>query len=161
MSYYECVFIARQELSTTQAEQLADQMVEILVNNGGEVKAREYWGLKNLAYRIKKNRKGHYTMFHMDAPSGAVIEMERNMGLSEDVLRHLTIRLDELPEVPSIMMQAKSDRGDRGVVPTGTVRHGSIVTTRAIPLGLSARPKLQPTTRQRPSQTHPDKGEPL
>ena len=114
MSYYECVFIARQELSTTQAEQLADQMVEILVNNGGEVKAREYWGLKNLAYRIKKNRKGHYTMFHMDAPSGAVIEMERNMGLSEDVLRHLTIRLDELPEVPSIMMQAKSDRGDRG-----------------------------------------------
>jgi len=114
MSYYECVFIARQELSTTQAEQLADQMAEILVNNGGEVKAREYWGLKNLAYRIKKNRKGHYTMFHMDAPSDAVIEMERNMGLSEDVLRHLTIRLDELPEIPSIMMQAKSDRGDRG-----------------------------------------------
>jgi len=114
MSYYECVFIARQELSTTQAEQLADQMTEILVNNGGEVKTREYWGLKNLAYRIKKNRKGHYTMFHIDAPSDAVIEMERNMGLSEDVLRHLTIRLDELPEGPSIMMQAKSDRGDRG-----------------------------------------------
>jgi len=114
MSYYECVFIARQELSTTQAEQLADQMTEILVNNGGAVKTREYWGLKNLAYRIKKNRKGHYTMFHIDAPSDAVIEMERNMGLSEDVLRHLTIRLDELPEGPSIMMQAKSDRGDRG-----------------------------------------------
>jgi small subunit ribosomal protein S6 len=114
MSYYECVFIARQELSTTQAEQLADQMAEILANNGGEVKTREYWGLKNLAYRIKKNRKGHYTMFHIDAPSGAVIEMERNMGLSEDVLRHLTIRLDELPEGPSIMMQAKTDRGDRG-----------------------------------------------
>ena len=114
MSYYECVFIARQELSTTQAEQLADQMAEILANNGGEVKTREYWGLKNLAYRIKKNRKGHYTMFHIDAPSDAVIEMERNMGLSEDVLRHLTIRLDELPEGPSIMMQAKSDRGDRG-----------------------------------------------
>jgi len=114
MSYYECVFIARQELSTTQAEQLTDQMAEILVKNGGEVKGREYWGLKNLAYRIKKNRKGHYTMFHMDAPSDAVIEMERNMGLSEDVLRHLTIRLDELPEGPSIMMQAKSDRGDRG-----------------------------------------------
>jgi small subunit ribosomal protein S6 len=114
MSYYECVFIARQELSTTQAEQLADQMAEILVNNGGEVKAREYWGLKNLAYRIKKNRKGHYTMFHINAPSDAVIEMERNMGLSEDVIRHLTIRLDELLEGPSIMMQAKTDRGDRG-----------------------------------------------
>jgi small subunit ribosomal protein S6 len=114
MSYYECVFIARQELSNTQAEQLADQMAEILSNNGAEVKNREYWGLKNLAYRIKKNRKGHYTMFHIDGPSDAVKEMERNMGLSEDVLRHLTIRLEEIPEGPSIMMQAKSDRGDRG-----------------------------------------------
>ena len=114
MSYYECVFIARQELSTTQAEQLADQMAEILTENGAEVKSREYWGLKNLAYRIKKNRKGHYTLFYIDGPSDAVKEMERNMGLSEDVLRHLTIRLDEIPEGPSIMMQAKSDRGDRG-----------------------------------------------
>ena len=114
MTYYECVFIARQEISSTQAEQLADEMAEIIVNNGGEVKNREYWGLKNLAYRIKKNRKGHYTMFHLEAPSDAVGEMERNMGLNEDILRHLTIRLDELPEGPSIMMQAKSDRGDRG-----------------------------------------------
>ena len=114
MSYYECVFIARQELSNTQAEQLADQMAEILSNNGAEVKNREYWGLKNLAYRIKKNRKGHYTMFHIEGPSEAVKEMERNMGLSEDVLWHLTTRLEELPEGPSIMMQAKSDRGDRG-----------------------------------------------
>ena len=114
MTYYECVFIARQELSATQAEQLADQMVEILTNNGGEVKTREYWGLKNLAYRIKKNRKGHYTMFYVEAPSAAVQEMERNMGISEDVLRFLTIRLDELPEGPSIMMQAKTERGDRG-----------------------------------------------
>jgi len=114
MSYYECVFIARQELSTTQAEQLGDQMAEILANNGAEVKTREYWGLKNLAYRIKKNRKGHYTMLYIDGPSDAVKEMERNMGISEDILRHLTIRLDEIPEGPSIMMQAKSDRGDRG-----------------------------------------------
>ncbi|MBM86618.1 MAG: 30S ribosomal protein S6 [Rhodospirillaceae bacterium] len=114
MAYYECVFIARQELSSTQAEQLADEMAEIISNNGGEVRNREYWGLKNLAYRIKKNRKGHYTMFHLEAPSDAVREMERNMGLNEDILRHLTIRLDELPEGPSIMMQAKSDRGDRG-----------------------------------------------
>ena len=114
MSYYECVFIARQELSTTQAEQLGDQMAEILANNGAEVKTREYWGLKNLAYRIKKNRKGHYTMLYIDGPSEAVKEMERNMGISEDILRHLTIRLDDIPEGPSIMMQAKSDRGDRG-----------------------------------------------
>ncbi len=114
MTCYECVFIARQELSSTQSEQLADQMAGIIAENGGEIKTREYWGLKNLAYRIKKNRKGHYTMFHIDAPPDAVLEMERNMGLSEDILRFLIIRMDSLPEGPSIMMQARSERGDRG-----------------------------------------------
>lgn len=113
MPYYECVFIARQELSSAQAEQFADRMAGIVAENGGEVKTREYWGLKNLAYRIKRNRKGHYTLFHLDAPSDAVREMERNMGLSDDVLRYLTIRLDELPEGPSAMMLAKAERGDR------------------------------------------------
>ena len=113
MSYYECVFIARQELSASQAEQLADQMAEIVTANGGEVKAREYWGLKNLAYRIKRNRKGHYTQFHLDAPPAAVSELERNMRISDDVLRYLTLRLDELPEGPSIMMQIRAERGGR------------------------------------------------
>ena len=113
MSYYECVFIVRQELSASQAEQLADQMAEIVGANDGEVKTREYWGLKNLAYRIKRNRKGHYTLFHLDAPPAAISEMERNMRISDDVLRYLTTRLDELPEGPSIMMQARSERGGR------------------------------------------------
>ena len=113
MPLYECVYIARQELSSSQSEQLGDRMAEILTENGGELKSREYWGLKNLAYRIKKNRKGHYTMFHIDAPSEAVREMERNMGLSEDILRYLIIRMDELPEGPSIMMQAKTERNER------------------------------------------------
>ena len=113
MTLYECVFIARQELSVSQAEQLAEQMSGFITDNGGTMRSKEYWGLKNLAYRIKKNRKGHYTMFHIEAPSDAVREMERNMGLSEDILRYLIIRMEELPEGPSIMMQARVDRGDR------------------------------------------------
>ncbi|MBT5265905.1 MAG: 30S ribosomal protein S6 [Rhodospirillaceae bacterium] len=114
MALYESVFIARQDISSTQAEQLADQFTEIITGNGGEVKQREIWGLRNLAYRIKKNRKGHYIMFHIDAPSDAVQEMERNMRINEDVLRYMTIRMDELPEGPSVMMQVRSERPDRG-----------------------------------------------
>ena len=114
MRLYESVFIARQDITSAQVETMADEFAQIIMSAGGSIKKREYWGLRSLAYRIKKNRKGHYTMFHIDGPYEAVKEMERNMGLSEDVLRHLTIRLDELPEGPSIMMQAKSDRGDRG-----------------------------------------------
>ena len=114
MPLYESVYIARPDISATQVETLTADMTKILEENGGKVTKDEYWGLKSLAYRIKKNRKGHYTMFHIEGPSEAVKEMERNMGLSEDVLRHLTTRLEELPEGPSIMMQAKSDRGDRG-----------------------------------------------
>lgn len=113
MPYYESVFIARQDISSTQAEQLADQFAEILATNGGEVKNREFWGLRNLSYRIKKNRKGHYVLFNLDAPADAVAEMERNMRLNEDILRYLTIRVDTLEEGPSVMMQVRSDR-DRG-----------------------------------------------
>ena len=114
MSFYESVFIARQDVSSTQVEQLADSFAEILSGLGAEVKLREYWGLRNMAYRIKKNRKGHYVMFHIDGPSAAILEMERNMRLNEDILRYMTIRMDELPEGPSVIMQAKSERNDRG-----------------------------------------------
>jgi small subunit ribosomal protein S6 len=113
MPYYESVFIARQDVSSTQVEQLADQFAEVIAGFGGEVKKREYWGLRNLAYKMNKNRKGHYVLFNLDTPAESVTEMERLMRLNEDILRYMTIRVDALEEGPSIMMQAKSDR-DRG-----------------------------------------------
>ena len=113
MPYYESVFIARQDVSATQASGLADTFAEIITESGGQVTKREYWGLKNLAYRIKKNRKGHYTLFNIDAPWTAVQEMERNMRLHEDVLRYLTIKVDELEEGPSAVMQGRGSRDDR------------------------------------------------
>jgi len=125
MSLYESVFIARQDISATQVEALADQFSELIKENGGEVTKKEHWGLKNLAYRIKKNRKGHYVLFNIDAPSAAVLEMERNMRISEDVVRYLTVRVDELEEDQSMMLRSRGsrdsgrgrrfgDRGDRG-----------------------------------------------
>jgi small subunit ribosomal protein S6 len=113
MTCYECVYIARQELTAAQTEQLSDDLSLIVTRNSGEVKNREYWGLKNLAYKIRKNRKGHYTLFHIESPSDTIVELERNMGLNEDILRYLTIKLDEIPEDQSVMMTAKSERGDR------------------------------------------------
>lgn len=114
MAFYESVFIARQDISSTQVDALTDAFAEILTQNGGKLAKKEYWGLKNLTYRIKKNRKGHYMLLSIDAPAAAVIEMERNMRLNEDVLRYLTVRVEALEEGPSAMMQSKGDRGDRG-----------------------------------------------
>jgi small subunit ribosomal protein S6 len=107
MPLYESVFIARQDISATQAEQLADSFAALIAEHGGTVAKKEYWGLKNLAFRIKKNRKGHYTLFNIDAPPAAILEMERNMRISEDVLRYLTVRVDELEEGPSAMLQSR------------------------------------------------------
>ncbi|NBC34246.1 MAG: 30S ribosomal protein S6 [Alphaproteobacteria bacterium] len=121
MPYYECVFIARQDVPTAQIEGLTSYFADVLTENGGRIAKSEYWGLKALAYKIKKNRKGHYIMLNIDAPWAAVAEMERLMRLHDDVIRHLTIRAEELEEGPSIMMLAKStrdgprrERGDRG-----------------------------------------------
>ena len=110
MALYESVFIARQDISAGQVDTLADEMEKIISDNGGNVARREYWGLRNLAYRMKKNRKGHYVMFNLDAPSDAVQEMERNLRLHDDVLRYMTIRLEELREEPSPMVHGKGDR---------------------------------------------------
>ena len=99
MAFYENVFIARQDISAAQVDSLADQFTELLKEHGGEVKKREYWGLKNLSYRIKKNRKGHYTHMNVDAPSDAIQEMERTMRINEDVIRYMTVRVDELEAV--------------------------------------------------------------
>ncbi len=113
MPLYESVYIARPDISATQVEALTADMTKILEENGGKVTKDEYWGLKSLAYRIKKNRKGHYSLMNIDAPAAALIEMERNMRLHEDVLRYMSIRVEEHEDEPSVMMQSKSSRDDR------------------------------------------------
>ena len=112
MPFYENIFIARQDISTAQVEALTDTFANLVAENGGKVEKREYWGLRNLAYRMKKNRKGHYVLFNLDAPPNAVSELERNMRINEDVLRYLTIRVEELEAGQSAMMR-RSERDER------------------------------------------------
>ena len=114
MRLYESVFIARQDITAAQVEAMADEFAGIITSAGGSIKKREYWGLRALAYRIKKNRKGHYIMFNMETGPETLREYERIMGLNEDVLRFLNIRIEEVLEGPSIMMQAKAERPQRG-----------------------------------------------
>ena len=113
MPLYEHVFIARQDLSNAQAEGLMDHFGAILSDNGGSVTHQEYWGVETMAYKINKNRKGHYAYMRTDAPSDAVQEMERLMRLHDDVMRVLTIKVDEHQEGPSIQMQKRDEREDR------------------------------------------------
>ena len=113
MPLYEHVFISRQDLSNTQAEGLIEHFGTILADNGGKVVDQEYWGVKTMAYRINKNRKGHYAFLKTDSPAPAVQEMERLMRLHEDVMRVLTIKVDDHEEGPSIQMKKSEDRGDR------------------------------------------------
>jgi small subunit ribosomal protein S6 len=114
MRLYESVFIARQDITSAQVEAMADEFAEIITSAGGSIKKREYWGLRSLAYRIKKNRKGHYVMFNMETGSEALREYERIMGLNEDILRFLNLNIEEVEDGPSIMMQAKTERSSRG-----------------------------------------------
>src|ERR1043165_1644158 len=109
MPLYEHVYLARQDLSGQQVEELTTQLSGVITQLGGKVTKTEYWGLKSLAYRMNKNRKAHITLLNVDAPSAALNEIERQERLSEDVLRYLTIRVEELEEGPSAMMR-KSDR---------------------------------------------------
>ncbi len=113
MALYETVFIARQDISAKAAEDLAKNFGKIATDNGGDVKKTESWGLRNLAYKIKKNRKGHYTLLHIDGPSSCVVEMERNMRLNEDVLRYMTVSIEKLPEGPSAVLKS-SDESEEG-----------------------------------------------
>jgi len=113
MPLYESVLITRPDVSAQQVESIAENLTKIIDDNGGSITKHEYWGLRNLAYRIKKNRKGHYVLFNIDAPSEAVQEYERNMRISEDVVRYLTIRVDEHEEGPSVQMQSRHARDDR------------------------------------------------
>jgi small subunit ribosomal protein S6 len=105
--------IARQDLSNAQAEGLVEHFSTVLSDNGGKVVDSEYWGVKTMAYKINKNRKGHYAFLKTDAPSTAVQEMERLMRLHDDVMRVLTIKVDAHEEGPSVQMK-KDERGDRG-----------------------------------------------
>ena len=113
MPYYESVFIARQDITAAQVEGLIETFEKAITDGGGVVPKKESWGLRTLAYRIKKNRKGHYVLLNIDAPASAVHEMERQMRLNEDVLRNLTTRVDELEEGPSVIMRNKDRGGDR------------------------------------------------
>ena len=111
MPLYEHIYLARQDVSPQQVEELTNQFTEVLSQGGGKVTKNEYWGLKSLSYRIKKNRKAHYSLLNIDAPAPAVAEMERQMRINEDILRFMTVRVDELEEGPSAMLQ-KRDRDD-------------------------------------------------
>lgn len=109
MPLYEHVYLARQDLSAQQVEDLTKQYTAVIEGLGGKVTKNEYWGVKTLAYRMQKNRKAHMTLLNVDAPSAALAELERQQRLSEDVLRYLTVRVEELEEGPSAMMR-KADR---------------------------------------------------
>ncbi|MBC7132615.1 MAG: 30S ribosomal protein S6 [Roseovarius sp.] len=113
MPLYEHVMIARQDLSNAQAEGLIEHFGAVLADNGGKVLDSEYWGVKTMAYKINKNRKGHYAFLRTDAPAAAVQEMERLMRLHDDVMRVLTIKVDAHQEGPSVQMQKRDERGDR------------------------------------------------
>ncbi|WP_119422146.1 30S ribosomal protein S6 [Desertibaculum subflavum] len=116
MAFYENVFIVRQDVSATQVETLANEFGEIVKQNGGEVKKVEPWGLRSLAYRIRKNRKGHYMLLGIDAPAAALAELERNQRLHDDVIRYLTVKVDAIEEGPSAVLvsRAKDDRPGGG-----------------------------------------------
>ena len=113
MALYENVFIARQDVPATQVETLTNQFAELVTAQGGTVSKKEYWGLRSLTYRIKKNRKGHYTLLNIDAPSAAIKELERTMSINEDIIRFLTVRVDELEEAPSAIMVRSAEKADR------------------------------------------------
>jgi small subunit ribosomal protein S6 len=118
MPYYESIFIARQDVPATQVEALTKTFSEIVTSHGGAVKKTEQWGLRTLAYRIRKNKKGHYVLMNLDAPAAAVAEMERNMRLNEDVLRYLTVKVEKLEDGPSVMLRRderdSNERSARG-----------------------------------------------
>ncbi len=116
MSFYEHVFIARQDLSSAQVEDITKKYASVIETMGGKVTKREYWGLRNLAYRINKNRKGYYVLMNIDAPAAAVKEMERLIRIDEDVIRHLTVKVDELEEGPSVMLAPKTNKKEEDIL---------------------------------------------
>ncbi len=107
MAFYENVFIARQDIATSQLDAMVERFQGVISENGGKVTKTENWGLRALAYRMNKNRKGHYVLFNIDAPSKALAEMERQMRFDEDIIRYMTVRVEELEEGPSAVLSNK------------------------------------------------------
>lgn len=107
MALYENVFIARQDIAASQVDALIERFEGVITANGGKVTKKENWSLRALAYRMNKNRKGYYVLFNIDAPAKALIELERQMRFDEDVIRYLSVRVDELEEGPSAMLSNK------------------------------------------------------
>jgi small subunit ribosomal protein S6 len=116
MALYEHVYLARQDVTAPQVEALTEQLKATIAANGGSVAKVEAWGLKSLAFRIKKNRKAYFTLMNIDAPAAAIVELERQLGLNEDVIRYLTLRVDEHEAGPSAMLRKRDDseRDERG-----------------------------------------------
>jgi len=125
MALYEHVFLARQDLAQAQVDALAEIATKIVEDNSGKVVKTETWGLRNIAYKIAKNRKAHYVMLEIDAPAGVVAELERQTSINEDVIRYMTVKVDAHEAGPSVMMRkgdrerSRGDRGDRGDRPRG------------------------------------------
>jgi len=114
MPLYEHVFLTRQDASNAQVDALTDQFKNVITAGGGTIGKTEYWGVKSLTFRIKKNRKAHYTMMNIFAPPAATTEMERQMSINEDVIRFMTVRVEKHEDGPSAMMKAGSRRDERG-----------------------------------------------
>ena len=123
MALYETVFIARQDVSAAQVDAITESLTSILTENNGKVVKTENWGLRALSYRIQKNRKGHYVMLGIDAPPAALAEMERSLRFNEDVIRYMSIRVEELDSEPSAVLQQR-DRGERSERPGGRGERG-------------------------------------
>ncbi len=121
MALYEHIYLARQDISGQQVDALTAQYRSVIESFGGKVEKVEYWGVRSLAYRIKKNRKAHFSLLNIDAPPAALTEMERQMGINEDIIRFMTVRVEALEQGPSSMMRKRDDdergrsaRGERG-----------------------------------------------
>lgn len=110
MPFYENVFIARQDLTPAKVNELTEKFAAVITAKGGKVTKREDWGLRNLAYKIQKNRKGYYTLMNIDAPADTIVEMERLMRLDENLLRYLTVKVKKLEEGPSVMLEPKAKK---------------------------------------------------
>ena len=126
MAFYECIFLARPEISTAQVEAHTEAFSNLIIEAGGEVQKTGVWGLKSLAYRVKKNRKAHYVMLNLISSAEAIEEMRRLMSLNEDILRDLTTRVERFEDGPSIMMRKAKEREERQAQDGGRYASGRV-----------------------------------